>query len=528
MAFAAPVAAAVLMARDQARQIEDSYTLELARSAVTQVENTVDQFVAAARAIDRLGPDAACTPPGLDVMRRIDLGSPLLQGVGWVEGNYLRCSSFAGTTPLYIGPHDFISGRGARVRRAVAIIGPEPRYVVIQVRSAATILHPQLALSFVQDVPGAAVIAFSWSQRQVLLQRGDPPGGLLEGNIAVGVTRRSDGSTMAVSRSKRDDVAALVLLPPRYGMLLQPARQLVPAGIMIGLILAGMFVLAVRRRNSLRMRIRSALANGDFYLAYQPIMAVETGTVVAAEALIRWRRKGALEIGPDLFIPVAEQRGLMPELTECVFRLLENDVPHLLAAASDIELAINLSAVDLHRTDLVGRLLRFERNAGIALSSVIIEATERSLLDPGRAAPSLAALRENAVRVAIDDFGTGYSSLAYLAVLEVDILKIDKLFTQALGTGSATSQVAQGIIEMARALNLVAVAEGVETAEQEAVLRALGVDRAQGYYYARPMPLEQMVSFLKERAGGPPMNPPTIAPANVPRSKRRSRPAVRR
>lgn len=528
IAFAVPVLTAFLLAQVQARQAEESRALEIARNAVVQVENSVDQLIAASRTINGLSAEEACGPAGLDIMRRIDLSSTLLQGVGWVEGEELRCSSFAGNTPYRIGPADYMSAGGAHIRGAVSIIHPESRYVVIQIGSAASILHPDLALSFIQDIPGVAVVAFSWSQRKPLLHRGSPPADVLDRELVVGATRSADGRTLAISRSNRIDVGTLVLLPPRYGVPWQPARQLVPAGILSGLIMATLFVLAARKRSSMRGMIASALSRGDFFLCYQPIVALATGKIVGVEALLRWKRPNGGEVSPDIFIPVAEQRGLMPALTECVFKLLERDLPSLLAVDPDLEVAINLAASDLHRADLIDRIGALTETAGIALSRIIIEATERSLLDPSMAGPSLASLRESGVRVAIDDFGTGYSSLAYLAVMQVDILKIDKLFIQALGTGSATSQVAQGVIEMARALDLVTIAEGVETAEQEHAVRALGVGQAQGYHYARPLALTQMADFLRARAGAArPAEPVKAGRAGAPRSKPRNRPAAR-
>lgn len=125
------------------------------------------------------------------------------------------------------------------------------------------------------------------------------------------------------------------------------------------------------------------------------------------------------------------------------------------------------------------------------------------MLDPAVVGVTFAKLRKRGMRVAIDDFGTGYSSLAYLAVLEIDILKIDKLFIQALGTGSATSQVAESVIEMARALSLTTIAEGIETADQDAAVRALGIDRAQGFYFARPLSLAQLLERLLAETDGP-------------------------
>ena len=529
IAFALPIVATALLAREQARAIQERDALELARSAVAQVENTVDQFVAAAKIINPLSPDIACTQRGLDVMRRIDLGSTLVQGVGWIEGDYLRCSSFAGTTPHYLGPIDYVSRRRARVRQSVPLMGARPGFVVIQLAKAGIVLHPELALSFVRNVPGSAVAAFSWSQRRILFERGDLDGSLLKQALTEGSTRLGNGHTLAISRSRRDDIAAIVILPPQRDLIWQMARQTVPAGFVIGVMLAALFMLAIRRRTSVRQTIRSALKNGDFTVDYQPIVDLGSDLVVGVEALLRWRRKGGFEISPDIFIPAAEKRGMMPEMTRCLFALLEQDVPVLLDANPDLDIAINLSALDLHEDGVLGEQLRLlNQRSGLELSRVILEATERALVDPDRASPALEALRAEAVRIAIDDFGTGYSSLAYLAHLEVDVLKIDKLFIQALGTGSATSQVAHSIIEMARSLGLSTVAEGVETPEQDGAVRELGIDRAQGYFYARPMPAAALADYLRGRREGPSTDAVKAGRAGARRSRPKSHRVARR
>ena len=476
----------------------------LAQTAVDQIERISEQSFAAATAINALSPRDACEPAGLDAMRRIDLGSTLLQGVGWVEGNTLRCSSFAGDRPYPLGPANYVSSSGSLMRSSVRLLGGQA-FIVVQAKSAAVIVHPDLALAFENTVPGAAIVAFSWSHRLPVLQQGSVAPQLLERPVTPGVRRLPDGSTVAVVRSREADIGTLVLLPPSRTSLWpgRAASLLLPLGIAAGLIIASLFVLALRDRASIQGMIRSALVRRQFYLCYQPIVELGSGRIVAVEALIRWRRGPSRDIAPDIFIQVAETRGLMPALTARVLEILRDDVPVLRAAAPNLQVAVNFAADDLHRDDLPEQLADLLARTGLPADQLIVEATERSMLDPDMVGTTFKALRKRGVRIAIDDFGTGYSSLAYLALLEVDILKIDKLFIQALGTGSATSQVAQSVIEMARALNLTTIAEGIETAAQEEAVRALGVDRAQGFYLARPMPLDRVTEFIRTRASGP-------------------------
>jgi sensor c-di-GMP phosphodiesterase-like protein len=504
ISFALPVLAALHLATLQAREADARDALLLAQTAIDQIERVSEQAFAAADAINALSPGEACEAAGLDTMRRIDLGSTLVQGVGWVEGNSLRCSSFAGNKPYPLGPPDYVSSSGYLIRSDVRLLGRQS-YIVVQAKSAATIVHPDLALTFENTVPGAAIVVFSWSRGLPVLHRGNVPAHLLRKPSVPGVRKLPDGRTLAIVKSQRTDIGTLVLLPAARTSIWESkaASLLLPLGIGAGFIIATLFVLAARDRASIQGMIRSALTRKQFYLCYQPIIALDTNRIVAVEALLRWRRGTGREIAPDIFIQVAEQRGLMPALTDRVIEILLHDLPVLSAAAPELEVAVNFAAGDLHRSDLCAKLDDLVARTGLPQNQLIVEATERSMLDPEVVGATFRALRKRGVRIAIDDFGTGYSSLAYLAVLEVDILKIDKLFIQALGTGSATSQVAESVIEMARALSLTTIAEGIETPAQEAAVRALGIDRAQGFLFARPLSLARVTALLDAQTGAP-------------------------
>ncbi|MEO6378425.1 MAG: EAL domain-containing protein, partial [Caulobacteraceae bacterium] len=198
------------------------------------------------------------------------------------------------------------------------------------------------------------------------------------------------------------------------------------------------------------------------------------------------------------------QSGDISMVTRRVLDLLAEDAPPILRVLPCFHFAVNFSAADMHRADIVDEVTGFLTRTGVPHENLVIEATERSLVNVNLAKQTMGRLRSTGVKVAIDDFGTGYSSLSYLAQLDLDYLKIDKLFVHALGTGSATSHVAGRIIEMARDLNLQLIAEGIETSDQAHQLSALEVRYAQGYFYGRPMPLDDLLERLRaERSAGP-------------------------
>jgi sensor c-di-GMP phosphodiesterase-like protein len=212
--------------------------------------------------------------------------------------------------------------------------------------------------------------------------------------------------------------------------------------------------------------------------------------------LLRWRRATGELIGPDLFIPLAEQTGTITQLTARVVELVEQDTRHFLVAHPDFHVALNLATVDVQSTAIVDQVDAMLARGGARPSNLIVEITERGTLDVGAALSVIGALRERGIRVAIDDFGTGYAGLSYLESLQVDFLKIDRSFIEAIGTGAPTNEVVCHIIAMATAMGLTMVAEGVETEAQADYLRARGVQFAQGWLFGKPRPFQDIVAVL--------------------------------
>jgi sensor c-di-GMP phosphodiesterase-like protein len=246
--------------------------------------------------------------------------------------------------------------------------------------------------------------------------------------------------------------------------------------------------------------IREALRRREFYLVYQPVVDLKTGRWVGAEALLRWDRQTGEHVRPDVFIQIAEESGLIQEITDHVFELASADLAGFFEKYPDFHIAINLSASEMQSADVVSRLKKFVAGVtGASAHNFVFEATERSLIDPQKATAIFKAIRDLGAAVAIDDFGTGYSSLSYLQTLSADYLKIDKSFVDAIDTQSIKNHVVMHIIGLAKDLKLRLIAEGVESAERAAYLRDRGVEYAQGWYYAKPMGFAKLLDSLQCR-----------------------------
>jgi EAL domain-containing protein (putative c-di-GMP-specific phosphodiesterase class I) len=247
--------------------------------------------------------------------------------------------------------------------------------------------------------------------------------------------------------------------------------------------------------------LRRALdANDEIELHYQPKMSVGTGELIGAEALARWQHPARGLIGPDEFIPVLEGTSLIHRFTIRVLDLALAQVRQWLDDGHRVPVAINVSTrslLDMTFPDAVADALQ---RAGVPGELLAIEITENTIMaDPVRAIDVLRRIRDLGVSTAIDDFGTGYSSMAYLKILPVDEIKVDRSFVREMATDHSDYTLVGSTVDLGHNLGLKVVAEGVEDADTATALEGLGCDIAQGYHFARPLAAEDFTGFLAER-----------------------------
>ena len=249
--------------------------------------------------------------------------------------------------------------------------------------------------------------------------------------------------------------------------------------------------------------LRRALERGELRLVYQPEVSLRDGSVTGVEALLRWEHPERGLLGPEAFISLAEETGLIVPigswvLVEACRRLQQWQADH--AQLSSLVVWVNLSARQLAEPDLTDVVAKSLAEAGLDPAHLGLELTESAVMqDTEAVGVTLARLKALGVQVAVDDFGTGFSSMNYLKQFPVDILKVDRSFVAGLGRDPGDSAIVAAVIGLAQSLGLAAIAEGVETFEQLAALHALGCDRAQGYYFSRPQPAAAMERALVER-----------------------------
>lgn len=257
--------------------------------------------------------------------------------------------------------------------------------------------------------------------------------------------------------------------------------------------------LLYRRNKGMEQQLRRAIAKDKLRLVYQPIVDLTNRSIVGAEALVRWTNEEGLAVGPDVFVRVAEERGFVGDLTRLVLRHALRDFGVTLREHPDFRLSVNVAATDLSDPQFLPVLESCLERAAVPPQKLSIEITESSTVRQEVAIDAIGRLRRHGHSVHIDDFGTGYSSLSYLQNLSVDAIKIDRSFTQAIGTESVVVAILPQILAMAEALNLAVIVEGVEKEEQARYFASQDQQvYAQGWLFGRPVPAGELQQMLVE------------------------------
>jgi predicted signal transduction protein with EAL and GGDEF domain len=251
----------------------------------------------------------------------------------------------------------------------------------------------------------------------------------------------------------------------------------------------------MQERRRMELDLRKALLAGEFELYYQPLVHLANGEVCGFEALVRWNHPERGLVGPDEFIPVAEEIGLIVPLGEWVLKRACKDAT---AWPDKITVAVNLSAAQFRNPTLALSVVSALGQSGLSASRLELEITETVLLQDDRAVlDTLHQMRDLGVRICMDDFGTGYSSLSYLRSFPFDKIKIDRSFVSELGKENDCVAIIRAVTRLGASLGMITTAEGVETEQQLEILRTEGCVQAQGFLFSKPKPLAEIPELLE-------------------------------
>lgn len=324
--------------------------------------------------------------------------------------------------------------------------------------------------------------------------------------------------TRATASSKRYPVRVLVAASAsawRHTQRHVSVATVALAGL-FGLLIAAMIVLNARRRGDDPIAgMQRALDRGEFIPYYQPILDLDTGRICGCEVLVRWRKADGQMIPPGSFIGEAERSGFIFPLTLSLMRQAAAELGPSYALRPSLKCGFNLCAAHFQDDKIVDDVEDIFSRSQMKLSQVLLEVTERDALpDMDTARSIIARLQAMKVRVALDDVGTGHGGMSYLLKLGVDVMKIDKLFIDALGAERQSTAIVDSLIDLAAHLNMEVVAEGVETFAQVEALRRRGVRQAQGYVFSPPLPGSSYVQLVEA------MEPPVAEAQQVKKALR--------
>ncbi len=476
------------------------------RVALLRATNT---FADAKGALDAIAATSGipCSPAHIARMRALSVNTRSIEEMGYFEDGLLKCTSWgvaAGETAKsgvdYITP----DGIEVTIRMQPLVSGGKPMMALHSGRYNVLVAPSRLADVLIDD---GMSLALANGQGAIINTLNAPDEGLVRSLVAAPRKGMTDsdlfaavqgGGLLAVATEPRSKIAT---------SLKAEQMLLLPVGAFIAAFIVGIVTWLSRKRLSPLAELEIAVRNHEFIVHYQPIVELKTGICIGAEALVRWRRPDGSLIRPDLFIPLAEESGLIMPITDQVIEAVIRDLNGVLVADRTLHIAINLCAADIKSGRILDVLEAKLAHTGIRTEQIWLEATERGFMDIDAARITLEKARQRGHSVAIDDFGTGYSSLQYLQGLPMDALKIDKSFIDTIGKDTATSSVTPHIIGMAKALRLYTVAEGIEAEEQADYLKAHGVDFGQGWLFSKALPAPMFIGYhrqTKEKYGAAP------------------------
>lgn len=493
-----PIAIAGYAALQSAQQAH-VVRLELASAKVAERATiALAQARSALEALE-LNHDKPCSREHVTAMRRFTLNTLSVEEISYLGDGRARCTTWLDSTvgdrdraPDFILDDDIqaFTDTHSHIPGSAPMLGlRKGRYQVLINLNRFTDVSMDADIHVGLQRNAGPVLATSAGLTREAMQDMLRPGGLDDSHLMHTADFGGWRAVAVGGKASQEEIRHLSLL-------------LLPAGLLSAAVVIFLVVRVSRKRLSPLAELQQGIRNREFVVQYQPIVELASGRCVGAEALVRWKRPEGDIVRPDLFIPLAEEHGVISEISEQVMQQVVRDMDGLLSLHPDIHVAVNLAAQDVASTAALQRILGHIPAGRIDPTQIWLEVTERGCVLSGEGAAALQEARTAGHQVAIDDFGTGYCGLQYLQTLPVSILKIDRSFVQTIATDSVSGVVLPHIIDLAQGLQLRMVAEGVETQDQADYLTARGVQFAQGWLFARPMDVQDFAAYLERQAGG--------------------------
>jgi sensor c-di-GMP phosphodiesterase-like protein len=498
---AAGLAIGLIVAAQTTETRLDKYAKRLihyAEAFNSEINSTLDAVNAS--------PFPFCSDADITRLRTLVFHGHLVKDIGRVRNGTLYCTSIIGRLdpPVPRKFPDIVTPSGREIWLNQPLVSVPGMRGDITQSSGAEFVAAHDAFEHLHEAPMSYTTTLTNRvTRQVLRTAGDP---LQLTNTEIFAERSLvRGNTFYVARCSEHFapcMVAAIALRDAWQTNSSTIGGFVEIGCIAGLAL-GVTLLLQPRKRSLARQLRRALRRNLITVVYQPIVDVKDGRIVGAEALARWTDEDNHYVRPDIFVAAAEELGFIGKLTRVMLRQIVAELGPFLREHPEFHVNVNIAAADLADPQFMPMLEKLLQKNDIASESIGLELTERSTADQHFAISSIGRLRARGHAFYIDDFGTGYSSLSYLNKLAVDAIKIDRAFTDAVGTGSLTAVIVPQILAMANTLGVKVVVEGVERAEQSEYFANLDQEiLAQGWHFGEPVPAQELLTLLASKAAG--------------------------
>lgn len=439
-----------------------------------------------------------CSVEHIAIMRHLTANTRAVDEIGYFEEGLLKCTSWGvNDERIQETPADFVSTDGIKVTtRVIPLVSKGNPVMASQYKSYNVLTVPERFSDVIVEENVQLAVAFS---NGIIFSTLNAPDLQLASRIIAAPQQVDDGKVLfTVERSPSFIVVALEPKRFLFQKLHEEDMLFLPIGLLMAALMVAVVVRLTRHRLSPLGELIVAVKKHELIVHYQPIIELVSGRCVGAEALVRWQRPDGEILRPELFVPLAEENGLIGRITDQVIGMVVRDLQAVLVNDRSLHVAINLSTEDIKTGRGLDAIQAALAGSDIENRQIWLEATERGFLNVTSACLTLGHARELGHAVAIDDFGTGYSSLSSLQKLPLDAVKIDKSFIDTIGTDSASSSVTPHIIAMAKTLHLNIFAEGVETEGQATYLRQHKVEYGQGWLFSMAMPVEEFISYYQK------------------------------
>ncbi len=476
-----------------------------ARYLLNYAETFNNEIIATLDAVNA-SPFPFCSDQDIARLRTLVFHGHLVKEIGRVRDNMLYCSSVNGRLdhPIPETKPDIILHSGRTIWLHSPLITVPGMFGDITQSGEATFVAAQNAFGRLGEPPMTYTTALTNRITDKVVRTAGEPIRITNAEV-FGQKEVIKGDSLYLSRCSTR-YAPCMIAGITFRDALRSNSELIGGFVLLGALAGvalGLTLISRPRERSLAMQLRRALRQNLITVVYQPIVDIKTGRIVGAEALARWIDGDGQPVRPDAFVAAAEELGFIGKITRSVLQRIAAELDDFLRANPGFRINVNIAAADLADPQFLPMLEKLLRKHGIASKSINLELTERSTADHHLAISSIGKLRERGHEFYIDDFGTGYSSLSYLNELAVDAIKIDRAFTDAIGTGSLTAVIVPQILAMANALHVKVVVEGVERPEQSEYFANLDQEiLAQGWHFGKAVPARDLVQLIASREAG--------------------------